>query len=118
MSSIQQLRLDLTSTGDQPSANLVIYFKVGLHVNTSSTPPPHDAHPNPLCGGVDGEAVCGVGGRSSGGTTGLAGDRKVASSIPGSSWLSVEVSLSETPHPDGPRRTGCRPAGWTPQGVV
>uniref|UniRef100_A0A8C5BCM3 Retinoblastoma 1 n=1 Tax=Gadus morhua TaxID=8049 RepID=A0A8C5BCM3_GADMO len=27
MSSIQQLRLDLTSTGDQPSANLVIYFK-------------------------------------------------------------------------------------------
>ncbi|KAJ3589804.1 hypothetical protein NHX12_010645 [Muraenolepis orangiensis] len=27
MNSIQQLRLDLTSTGDQPSANLVIYFK-------------------------------------------------------------------------------------------
>ncbi|KAK0152667.1 Retinoblastoma-associated protein [Merluccius polli] len=27
MNSIQQLRLDLTSTGDQPSANLVVYFK-------------------------------------------------------------------------------------------
>ena len=32
---------------------------------------------------------------------GLAGNRTVASSIPGSSQLGVGVSLSETPHPDG-----------------
>ena len=39
---------------------------------------------------------------------GLTGDRKVPSSIPGSSSLSVEVSLSETSHPDCSRRTGSR----------
>lgn len=36
MTSIQQLRGDLTSTGDQPSTNLATYFKVGLqccHLN-------------------------------------------------------------------------------------
>ena len=32
--------------------------------------------------------------------SGLVGNLKVASSIPGSSQLSVEVSLSETTHPD------------------
>ena len=37
--------------------------------------------------------------RSSGGTAGSAGNRKVAGWILGSSSLSVEVSLSETPHP-------------------
>ena len=42
---------------------------------------------------------------------GLAGNRTVASSIPGSSQLGVGVSLSETPHPDGSWRAGCRPAG-------
>lgn len=30
MTSIQQLRGDLTSSGDQPSTNLATYFKVGL----------------------------------------------------------------------------------------
>lgn len=31
MTSIQQLRGDLTSSGDQPSTNLATYFKVGLY---------------------------------------------------------------------------------------
>ena len=44
--------------------------------------------------------------------SGLAGNLKVASSIPGSSQPSVEVSLSETPQPDCSRRAGCRPA-WS-----
>ena len=57
MSSIQQLRLDLTSTGDQPSANLAIYFKVGLHLHQTATFPLHEAHPNPLSGGVADEVV-------------------------------------------------------------
>lgn len=30
MTSIQQLRGDLTSSGDQPSTNLATYFKVGF----------------------------------------------------------------------------------------
>lgn len=28
MNSIAQLRVDLTTSGDQPSANLAVYFKV------------------------------------------------------------------------------------------
>ena len=33
---------------------------------------------------------------------GSGGNREVAGSIPGSSWPSVEVSLSQTPHPTAP----------------
>ena len=44
----------------------------------------------------------------------MAGNRKLASSILGSSELSVEVSLSKTPHPDCSRRSGCHPAWLTP----
>lgn len=34
MTSIQQLRGDLTSSGDQPSTNLATYFKVGFEFVT------------------------------------------------------------------------------------
>ena len=40
--------------------------------------------------------------------SGLAGYRKAAGSIPGSSWMSVEVS--QMPHPDCSWWAGCRPA--------
>ena len=43
----------------------------------------------------------------------MAGNRKVASSIPGSSWLSVEVSLSKAPNPNCSRRAGCHHAWLT-----
>ena len=35
--------------------------------------------------------------------SGLTGNRKVAGSIPGSSQVSVEISLSKTPNPNGSR---------------
>ena len=44
--------------------------------------------------------------------SGLAGYRKAAGSIPGSSWMSVEVS--QTPQPDCSWWAGCRPAWLTP----
>ena len=46
--------------------------------------------------------------------SGLTANRKVASSIPGSS-MSVEVSRSKTPHPNCSRRAGCRLAWLTLQ---
>ena len=54
---------------------------------------------------------------SSGGIVGLAGDSKVASSLPGSSQLSVEVPLSKAPNPNCSRGAGCRLAWLTPQSV-
>ncbi|KAK0133814.1 Sperm flagellar protein 2 [Merluccius polli] len=45
----------------------------------------------------------------------LSGNRKVAGSIPG--WLSVEVSLSKSPHPNCSQQAGCCIARLTPPSV-
>ena len=48
--------------------------------------------------------------------SGSTGNRKIASSIPGSSRC-VEVSLSKTPNPNCSWRAGCLPAWLTPPSV-